>query len=466
MMGTPAYMAPEQVLGREIDARADLYSVGVVLYRLLTGQLPFKADTAISMVQMQISEPPTPIATFRPDLPAWCSAIADRALAKSPSDRFQSAEEFRAALMSAVTPQALGEMPTLSTPTPPGLPLDMDMTVPHRTPTGMRASSAIPSGPSAAGARTPVTSPIRPAVATVAPPTPLTEKTTTVVLGRKHLMALAALLVIVAAGIGVLALAAFRGGRSALLQTAATESATGSAPQPAAADQPPAAAAPPEATVPAPTAPLVPAAVPVPPKTPATGTVVGPAGAERGVATAGAGPAGAGAPKTAGRGTSTGVSPGGSPVGGRAAGAADATTKPEPPPPVAATPAVPAMTFSQVRLLVADGDRVREREGVLTLADGHVSIVTPGGSAPIMSVASSSLSGIFYARSKQPRWRDASGQTVESKIDLGRLGFLRSERNWVILLTGGEPVIFRIEDSALRTVLPALQERTGQNIQR
>ena len=73
MMGTPAYMAPEQVLGREIDGRADLYSVGVVLYRLLTGHLPFKADTAISMVQMQISEPPTPIVTFRPDLPAWCT---------------------------------------------------------------------------------------------------------------------------------------------------------------------------------------------------------------------------------------------------------------------------------------------------------------------------------------------------------------------------------------------------------
>jgi serine/threonine-protein kinase len=470
MMGTPAYMAPEQVLGREIDGRADLYSVGVVLYRLLTGHLPFKADTAISMVQMQISEPPTPIVTFRPDLPAWCSAIVDRALAKSPSDRFQSAEEFRAALIAAVTPQALGEMPTLSTPTPPGLPLDMDMTVPHRTPTAMRSSSAIPAArPPAIRPGTSVTEPIRPAVATVPPPTAPTEKTTTVVLGRKHLMALAALLVIVAAGIGVLALAAFRGGRSALLQTAATESATGSVPQPTAIDQPSAATSP-EATVPAPTAPVVPAAVqvPVPPKTPAAGTVVGPAGAERGVATAGAGsggPAGAGAAKTAGRGTSTGVAPGGSPVGGRAVGAPDPTTKPEPPPPPA-MPAVPAITFNQVRLLVADGDRVREREGMLTLADGQVSIVTPGGGAPIMSLATSSLSGIFYARSKQPKWRDASGLTVESKIDLGRLGFLRSERNWVILLTGGEPVIFRIEDSALRTVLPALEERTGQKIQR
>jgi hypothetical protein len=83
-----------------------------------------------------------------------------------------------------------------------------------------------------------------------------------------------------------------------------------------------------------------------------------------------------------------------------------------------------------------------------------------------MSLATSSLSGIFYARSKQPKWRDASGQMVESKIDLGRMGFLRGERNWIILLSSGEPVILRIEDSALRTVLPALQERTGHQIQR
>jgi serine/threonine protein kinase len=468
MMGTPAYMAPEQVLGREIDGRADLYSVGVVLYRLLTGQLPFKADTAISMVQMQISEPPTPIVTFRPDLPPWCTTIVDRALAKSPSDRFQSAEEFRGALVSAVTPQALGEMPTLSTPTPPRLSLDMDMTVPHRTPTSMRASSAIAAVPASATSPSPMTSPVGPAVATVRPPTPLPEKTTTVVLGRTHLMALAALLAIVATGIGVLAYAAFRGGRSALLQTAA-ESATVVTPPVASAESAPAAVQTPDATIPAPLPPPVPAAasVPAPPKASVSGIVVGqpPTGGERGVATAGAGP---GAAKTAGRGASTGVSPAGLPVGGRTA-APDAATKlepappsPAPPPPV---PAVPAMTFNQVRLLVADGDRVREREGVLTLADGHVSIVT-GGSAPIMSVASSSLSGIFYTRSKQPRWRDASGQTVESKIDLGRLGFLRSERNWVILLTDGEPVIFRIEDSALRTVLAALQERTGQKIQR
>jgi hypothetical protein len=122
--------------------------------------------------------------------------------------------------------------------------------------------------------------------------------------------------------------------------------------------------------------------------------------------------------------------------------------------------------FDQVRLLVAEGERVREREGMLQLSDGRVSIGTASGGAPVMSLSTDSLTGIFYARSKQPRWRDANGQIVESKLDLGRLGFLRGERNWVILLSSGQPVIFRIEDSAMKTILPALQERTGHRIQR
>src|SRR5205085_2733886 len=101
MMGTPAYMSPEQVLGQELDGRADLYAVGVVFYRLLTGTLPFHADTAIAMVQKQISDTPTPLSAHREGLPAWCEAILQRALAKSPADRFQTAEEFRDALSAA-----------------------------------------------------------------------------------------------------------------------------------------------------------------------------------------------------------------------------------------------------------------------------------------------------------------------------------------------------------------------------
>src|SRR5215510_15279668 len=69
MVGTPAYMSPEQVLGREIDGRADLYAMGVILYRLLTSQLPFKAESGIAMVQHQLNDPPTPIKQMRAELP-------------------------------------------------------------------------------------------------------------------------------------------------------------------------------------------------------------------------------------------------------------------------------------------------------------------------------------------------------------------------------------------------------------
>ena len=107
MMGTPAYMAPEQVLGDEVDGRADVYSVGVMLYRLLTGVLPFTADHAIGMLQKQITQSPPPLSLHRPELPEWCQTIVERALAKSAGDRFQSAGEFRTALS-----RAAGVMPT------------------------------------------------------------------------------------------------------------------------------------------------------------------------------------------------------------------------------------------------------------------------------------------------------------------------------------------------------------------
>ena len=99
MMGTPAYMAPEQVMGNEVDGRADLYGVGVILFRMLTGHLPFKADTAAAMVQKQIKDAPTPLRQFRAELPVWCEQILDRALAKPPEARYQTADEFRSALM-------------------------------------------------------------------------------------------------------------------------------------------------------------------------------------------------------------------------------------------------------------------------------------------------------------------------------------------------------------------------------
>jgi eukaryotic-like serine/threonine-protein kinase len=101
IVGTPAYMAPEQALGESVAEAADVYSVGVMFYRVLTGALPFAADTPVEMLQQQITQLPKPIWHHRNDLPAWCDTIISRALAKSAPDRFQSAGAFRVALGGA-----------------------------------------------------------------------------------------------------------------------------------------------------------------------------------------------------------------------------------------------------------------------------------------------------------------------------------------------------------------------------
>ena len=106
MMGTPAYMAPEQVLGTVIDARTDLYAMGVVFYRLICGELPFRGDTPFEMAQAHVKDPPTPINMVRPDLPPWASEIIARALAKEPEKRFQTAIEFHEALARCLTGMA------------------------------------------------------------------------------------------------------------------------------------------------------------------------------------------------------------------------------------------------------------------------------------------------------------------------------------------------------------------------
>jgi len=89
MIGTPAYMAPEQVMGEAIDARSDLYSVGVVLYECLTGRVPFSASTIVSLVARLLSDQPPPIEDADPAL----AALVMRLLAKKPEERIGSAGE-------------------------------------------------------------------------------------------------------------------------------------------------------------------------------------------------------------------------------------------------------------------------------------------------------------------------------------------------------------------------------------
>lgn len=93
VVGTPAYMAPERLMGEAVDARSDLYSAGVVLYECLAGRLPYEAATPMSLVAKQLTQAPEPLEQVNPAVPAPVAALVMRLLAKAPEERPASASE-------------------------------------------------------------------------------------------------------------------------------------------------------------------------------------------------------------------------------------------------------------------------------------------------------------------------------------------------------------------------------------
>jgi serine/threonine protein kinase len=98
VLGTPSFMSPEQLEGRTVTGHSDLFSLGVSLFQLLTGQLPFTADSMTGLMQRIAEAPHPPLRAIRPDLPACAESIIDRALAKNPDARFDSGAQMAAAL--------------------------------------------------------------------------------------------------------------------------------------------------------------------------------------------------------------------------------------------------------------------------------------------------------------------------------------------------------------------------------
>src|SRR5437899_890156 len=98
IIGTAQYLSPEQAKGAPVDQTSDLYSVGVVLYELLTGVVPFSGDTPVEIAMKHLSMVPAPPSTKRADVPRGLDMVVMRALAKDPSERYQSAEEMDADL--------------------------------------------------------------------------------------------------------------------------------------------------------------------------------------------------------------------------------------------------------------------------------------------------------------------------------------------------------------------------------
>jgi serine/threonine protein kinase len=114
--GTPTYMSPEQAQGDKVDYRTDIYSLGIILYEMLAGRVPFEGESAMAVIYQHIHEPPPPIQ----DIPPQIGAVLERALAKNPDERYQSAKQMAADFYKAigVHAEAATIPPTHQTQTP------------------------------------------------------------------------------------------------------------------------------------------------------------------------------------------------------------------------------------------------------------------------------------------------------------------------------------------------------------
>ena len=131
LAGTPAYMSPEQCAGSPPDARSDVYSLGCVLYEMLTGRPPFVAPALLHLLQMHVDAPPTPPSHYAPHIPPELDVAVLRALAKSRHDRYQTPLELMDALATVPAPSTWpGGSGSLPYDPPPGTPAGVNTLTP------------------------------------------------------------------------------------------------------------------------------------------------------------------------------------------------------------------------------------------------------------------------------------------------------------------------------------------------
>ena len=199
--GSLYYMPPEQVKGQPTDARSDLYSVGASLYEMVTGERPFKADSSYSLMAAQVQQPPKAPIELRANLPSALNEIILLAMAKEPSQRFQSAEAFRNALKSvpaATINDAATAVPAAAAPT--------------------ATVAAFPATPASAGAPLQPVSPLDQPIPAPQPAPSVIEMARSQSTGRGKYVALGGLLVaaiLVAAGLNLPRLSKARAGGAA-----------------------------------------------------------------------------------------------------------------------------------------------------------------------------------------------------------------------------------------------------------
>jgi len=416
MVGTPAYMAPEQVRGEDVDGRTDLYAVGVVLYRLLTGKLPFRASTAVAMIQSQLNEQPTPAREMRADLPEWLDGVLMRSLAKRPADRYQTAEEFRRAL-DAVAP--LPDDVTVAKPSTPA-PAIGTTKLPMSAATPAASGTAMLPGPA------------------------------TLVLSRSHLAVVSVIGLLLVVAIGLLAWVVLRGtAPPAQVAAVAAPTVAPAAGPTVAPPAPPPPAAPIEKRVSPPiAAPALPAApVPTKPTSAPPATQAPEAGADRRVVPSPAEPVPF--PQRGRRGGSMFPSARGRSGASSTAPATEAGSQP---------------AAFRVHALVAMGGGSRMVETTLTFEEKSMAFTDARG-VRVRSISYDALQFAFFSRSHLPR--GASG--VELQIPGGMPAIIeqgQGPRLWLTLRAGDERVVLRIDPPTVRPILDLVEQRTKVKVER
>ncbi len=146
VVGTAMYMSPEQIRGEQPDRRSDIYSLGVTLYEMVSGQPPFQADSAMTLMMMHVNDPVPDPRKLNPEVPDALIAIINKALAKNPNDRYQTAAEMASALRAA-----LGGIGSSTSVELPAAGATMLEELPSMPEAGVTAMEEIPSGAATEG---------------------------------------------------------------------------------------------------------------------------------------------------------------------------------------------------------------------------------------------------------------------------------------------------------------------------
>jgi predicted Ser/Thr protein kinase len=501
VIGTAAYMSPEQIRGQEVDGRSDIYALAIVLYELLTGRVPFVAEDEFSVMTAQVKDPPLPPRTLEPTIPEWLDAAIVRALAKPPAERFQTAAEFRGALETGLRSarpavEAAGPVsipPARTHPPTPAAPLPSPHAVgrtrlAEERATGWRADG----GPAVRPTRLAGPGESGQLVARAGPegetaaPTPRRSAGLT----WRHLAGAAALLLILCA-VPLAWFMAFRHLGPAAPAGVAEKPAPAAPAQVAPVAQPEPARAPQatasDAQPPPQTRPLQqPTEQPLPlnrgpgdPRMSPTGNAPSPPAEkpapparEKNVALPSPAPTALPVEKTVVPATEKPVP---SPSVQRTE--EPPAAKPVSPEPVAAPkaaaaepaprtlPALAPVTYGKVKLLVTSGKKSRETDVMMGFEAESLNLTLEDTRIQVKALPYRSIVSAVYSQSKQPRWKEGAGAAALVGVFATPIFFMKSTKHWLTIQTKDDFAVLRLDKDNYKTILPAFEVRTGVKVE-